>query len=143
MKPIITVAVILSALVGCAAFKQGLKDATEGIKPNPAALPEGEGWFCYAATQKEWSGCNRTQEACHKDRDQAQRLYQVDTFDFSKWGKCLPASQVFCATYESTDISTGKMENFFGCFPDELGCGAWANNPPSGALRMSSCGMFK
>lgn len=143
MTKLAVLVVVVCAIAGCAALKQGLKDASEGIKPNPAALPEGEGWFCYAATQKEWSGCNRTQADCHKDRDQAQRLYQVDTFDFAKWGNCLPAQQVFCATYESNDIATGKMENYFGCFPDVVGCEAWAKNPPQGAFRMSSCGMFK
>lgn len=128
--------VVASVAVGCTALRAGLA-------PNPAALPGGAGWFCYAASQSQWSGCNRSVEDCDKDRTQAQRLYQVDTFDFAKWGRCLPSPQAFCATYESADVSTGKTETFFGCFPDEAGCQGWAANPPSGAQKVSSCGLIR
>lgn len=122
-------------IVGCATTRQAA--------PNAAVIPEGEGWSCYAASQPAWSGCNRTQEACEKDRAKAQRLYQVDTFDDAKWGRCVLAPQVFCATFESVEPSSGKAEAFFGCFPDEAGCTAWTARPPEGAQRISACAAFR
>lgn len=121
-------------IVGCATTRQA---------PTPTAIPPGDEWYCYAASQAAWSGCNRTQEACEKDRAQAQRLYQVDTFDYAKWGRCVRATQVVCATFESPDRATSKVESFFGCFPDEAGCAAWVANPPEGALRVSACATFR
>lgn len=130
-------------LASCAAFQQGLKDARDGIKPKAEALPEGEGWHCYAANEKTWSGCSRTLQDCNATRTESFNQYRLDNVLAAEWGRCLPAVQVFCATYEASNISNGKMEDRFGCFPDSLGCTEWARNPPSGAFRMSSCDMFK
>lgn len=139
--------VAVSLLFGCAAFNQGLKDASEGIPPNPAAIPEGQQWFCYAAPEKTWSGCWRTQEECTKEREANRVTYSVDTLSFSKWGSCQPALQAFCSTFEmSTMQSDGsaKMEPFYLCYPDDLACAESLNAKPKGAFRMStSCAAFK
>ena len=131
---------------GCAAFKQGLKDATEGIQPNAEAIPQGEQWFCYAATEKNWSGCERTLDECNATRKEAQVTYRIDTLSFERWGQCQPALQSFCATYEKLTMQSNgsaKYEPYYLCFPDDLACAEAARNPPNGASRMSSCAAFK
>ena len=136
------------AFSSCAALKQGLKDASEGIKPNPAAIPEGAGWYCYVANERKWSGCWRTQQECNAERDSNKTFYQVDTFTFQKWGACNPVSQAYCLTSEKMQVQsdgTGKYEPTYDCMPDDLSCSdlSEARLREAGQMRTSSCGTFK
>jgi hypothetical protein len=136
------------ALAGCAQLKQGWQDATEGIKPDPTAIPEGTGFSCYVANERQWSGCFRTADECNKERDQNKLSFQIDTLTFQKWGACNPASQAFCITFNMMEIQadgTGKSVPHYDCMPDDLSCSELSEGRrrESDKSRVSDCGVFK
>lgn len=147
MKRAVLTLIAVISFAGCAQLKQGWKDATEGIKPDPAAIPEGTGWSCYVANERIWSGCWRTAEDCNAERERNKVTYQIDTLTFQKWGACNPASQAFCLTQNVMEIQpdgTGKAVPYFDCTPDDLSCSELAETrrTDSSRTRVSDCGAF-
>jgi hypothetical protein len=143
----LAVACFLS-VCGCAQLQQGWKDATEGIKPDPAAIPEGTGWSCYVANERQWSGCWRTVEECNAERDRNKVSYQIDTLTFQKWGACNPVAQAFCVTMNTMEMQSdgsAKQVSAYDCMPDDLSCSNLmeSRRNDSAMTRVSDCGVFK
>ena len=140
------VIVLCAALSSCAAMQQGLKDASEGIKPNLEVIPQGEGWSCYASNEQSWAGCWRDGQACNDELAKNQR----EAPSTVKFGACTPAALAFCMTYEVPETQgDGSMKYVptAECFPSDLSCVEFVNSQNNKMadkpFRVSQCAQFK
>ncbi len=132
---------VVAVGAGCAALKQGLAEAENGIEPNLSVIEAGPGWSCYVANERTWSGCWRTAEVCNSERDSNKTAFNIDTLTFNKWGTCQPAVQAFCLTYEKMEMQANGSAKYvptYECLPDDLSCSEFAASL-KGQMRVSKC----
>jgi hypothetical protein len=132
---------VVLVLCGCASMKAALNTS-----PNMAAIPQGEGWFCYVTNPNTWSSCERTNEECMAAAENAKG---------QSWftggvtiGPCQPALQASCFTYEALETQadgTGKYVPASECVPDPVTCDTYVkgDNKIIGGTTPSDCVVVK
>ncbi len=141
MKRLMVVLAVVAVGAGCAALKQGLADAENGIQPDVSIIPAGPGWSCYVATERTWSGCWRTPDDCNAERESNKTTFNIDTMTFKKWGTCNPSAQAYCFTYEKMEMQSNGSAKYvptWECMPDDLSCSEYAASM-KGQMRVSNC----
>jgi hypothetical protein len=146
-KRVWVLATIVSALTGCALLKQGVQEASEGIEVDRTAIPEGTGWHCYVANERQWSGCWRTAQECNEERDRNKTAFQIDTLTFQKWGSCNPAATAYCLSFQELETQSDGSAKYmprYDCMPDDLSCGELSESRAreTGKGRVSKCASF-
>lgn len=103
------------------------------VPPEPALVPQGQGWGCFRAPVVNTSRCERTMQACeaaYKDASTARPDLKLT--------KCAKRASAYCHTVQKR--GSGRGSGF--CYQSEDECKAGASGFEGPDLVISSCGKF-
>jgi len=110
-------------------MKQAIREnLAGGAEPRGELIEQGEGWWCYLASNVAWSGCWRTVDKCNDERSQNTQTARTKGESIT-FGACQQAAQAACVTYERMTLQSNgssKPEPAWDCMPDAMTCSKFA-----------------